>query len=99
MNNLQAALCVSLTFIESLDDNKLTELCLSTDWKEAGITEKAFLSWWINHKAADIKRREREKREATAKERKQEAEKLRKAKRAIALSKLTDEDLKALGIK
>lgn len=54
------------------------------DYGEAGITRKELEKWWKEHKALDAKHRE--------------AEALKKA-RIVALSKLTDIEKKALGIK
>lgn len=84
---LRASLCAVLSALERQGD--LYENVLSfIDWRESGVTEKEFRSWWKEHKREDAERRKRQ-READRKER------LRKS----ALSKLTDEEKKILGIK
>lgn len=58
------------------------------DWKEAGIKQKELELWWEDHQEKDKARREQEARM------KREHE-VKKA----ALARLTDEELKALGLK
>lgn len=97
-NNLEAALCVALTYIETIDNESLNDFVIMTDWTESGITSKQVESWWKSHKEKDRLRLERE---AKALARKQEFEKqqdLLNKKKSEALSKLTAEDMKVLGI-
>lgn len=83
----KAGLCAILTALG--DKSSLFEETLSkVDWKEAGIKKRELLSWWEQHKEEDRARREREKRVKHEK-------KIRKE----ALSKLSDEEKKILGIK
>jgi hypothetical protein len=57
------------------------------DWKEVGVTYADFSKWWLDHQKEDQKRliRERNRR-------------LREEKREAALSKLTKEDRRILGL-
>lgn len=86
-NMLRASMCAVLTALEG-DDATFAAVLKKIDWKEAGVTKRELLMWWEEHKESDKIRREREakiKREREI--------------RASALSKLTDEEKKILGVK
>ena len=86
---IRAALCAVLTALERESGGDLYENVLSfIDWKEAGVTEKEFRKWWKDHKMEDAERRAYEREER----RKEEV-------RKFALSKLSDEEKKILGVK
>lgn len=90
---LEAALCGVFTVLEATGKNlgggsNLLSTLNAVDWEEAGIKRKAVEMWWKAHKKKDAERRERE-RLALEKD----------ARKKAALAKLTDEDLKALGLK
>ena len=89
----EAGLCAILTVMEkNMTEKTMTQYIDSIDWKEAGISKESFLLWWKEHKAEDAKRRKAEAKRASKEKKK---EKLRET----ALSKLTDEEKKILGIK
>ncbi len=84
---VEALLCVTLKYIESLDSKQIEDMCNHTDWVEAGVTESQLLSWWKSHKQQDTIRRKRE-REAKKKE----------EERNKVLKKLTHYERELLGI-
>lgn len=98
-NNLESALCATLTYIETIDNGSLNDFVIMTDWEESGITSNQVESWWKEHKEKDLLRK---KREAEKLQRKQQEihEGIQAGiRRSEALSKLTAEDMKVLGIK
>ena len=95
--NLEAALCVALTFIEK--NSNLIDLQIVSDWDESGITSEQFFSWWDNHKTEDDRRRRREKYEKELKEAEEAAERIKREKVDRILSKLTNDEKELLGIK
>lgn len=74
-----------LLVARSTEDRSLSTNPLDfVNYKEAGITRPALEKWWKNHKALDVKHREAARLQAL---------------KVAALSKLTDEEKKALGVK
>lgn len=93
-NDLQTAsagLCALLSQFESDDPITLNYYLSNIDWKEAGITEKQFKSWWLKHKMLDAQRRERERLE-------RERVATNALNRRSGLAKLTAAERKALGL-
>ena len=81
----ESALCAALRHIESTYDADPVQY---VDCKSAGIKPKELKEWYANHKTLDEKHRA------------EEAEKKRIAiLKASALSKLTDDEKKVLGVK
>lgn len=79
-------LCASMSAIEEHCQD-IEYFFKNVDFKECGTTVQSLLSWWNEHKKEDIKRREKERNE-------EEKHKLR----LLAISKLTLEERKALGV-
>lgn len=80
------ALCGILTVLENCGE--LTAMLRNgIDWRETGITEEELIEWWNAHKKQDQERRERERKINEQNE-----------TRKIALSKLTPEERKSLGL-
>jgi hypothetical protein len=90
IDDFEAVLCGLFTALEGREQiNDMLPLWLSSvDWKEAGIKRKQVETWWRDHKAEDERRRKREK-----------AEKRTADLRLTAISKLSPDELAALGIK
>ncbi len=93
LKKVEAALCGVLTVLENVPDDWGINLTVDdildvVDWKEAGIKRAWLEDWWEEHKKEDASRRERE-----------EQNRITQAKRAEALSKLTPEERKLLGIR
>lgn len=84
---VRASLCAVLSVLEE-DDATFAAILKKIDWKEAGVSKREFLSWWTDHMEKDRKRKEQEAKLMREKEILKEA-----------LSKLTDEEKKILGIK
>lgn len=85
--DLEAALCAALTVLDNESENGEDGIGM-LNLKEAGVNEKKLRKWWASHKKRDADRR------------RAEYEKQRKEQlRASALSKLSDEERQALGIK
>lgn len=84
---LEAMLCATLTQLEKSNNGDIVPLLDKIDWAEAGVTRKAFATWWIGHKKADAKRRAKEQAEAAI-----------EANRQSGLAKLTADEIKALGL-
>ena len=82
---LEAMLCASFRSAYSM--NKFDELIKNIDWAEAGVTKSELLEWWNKHQREDEERREREHQERE-----------REMARHRALSKLTKEERKLLGL-
>ena len=84
---LEAALCAALTVFEKIA-NENTNVVINPfswiDYEKAGIGEKKLKDWWDNHKREDYARRKKEKEKQDLK--------------ASALSKLTEEERKVLGL-
>lgn len=88
----ESALCLTLNTLEQVllgikqdfDSTVKTNPLDILEFEEAGITRKELDRWWKRHKALDKKHREEER--------------LKKVK-AFALSKLSEEEIKVLGIK
>lgn len=79
-----AMLCAVLS---TMDSSQLEATLNRIDWKEAGVSREDFAQWWKDHQTDDAIRK------------KSEAERAQAAKaKAEALSKLTKQDLKALGL-
>lgn len=85
-NMLAASLCAVMTVLEKT--KPLKTLLNEIDWDEAGVKPEEFMRWWREHKAEDARRRK-----AEAKERE------RNAARAAAMTKLTPEERKLLGVR
>ena len=82
---LEAALCAALTAFELIAKNtSVTNAFSWIDYEKAGIGEKKLKDWWDNHKREDYTRRKKEKEKQDLK--------------ASALSKLTEEERKVLGL-
>lgn len=84
---LSASLCAILTLLEK-DPAGFVLMLKKIDWKEAGVSKREFMRWWEDHKEKDAARQVREAKE-----------KAEKKIRDEALSKLTDEEKKILGVK
>ena len=84
---LEAALCAALTAFELIAKNTRVIAFSWIDYENAGIGEKELKDWWDNHKRDDTARRKKEKE-------KQDRQDLK----ASALSKLTEEERKVLGL-
>lgn len=91
VGELEAVLCGMMTALEEkVVETGLPELQLfmdRVDWKEVGVRRGHVEGWWAKHKAKDEKRRKEE-----------EAARKREEKKKKALSKLTAEERKLLGI-
>ena len=88
-NMLEASMCGILTVLEDrFKDGSLDELLNMVDWKEAGVKRRSLELWWKAHKKKDEERRARE-----------EAARRKEELKASALSKLTDAEKIALGVK
>lgn len=83
---VSATLCGVLTVLENTGSFDPVLDCV--DWNEAGLTKRKAIAWWIKHKREDEARREKERAEKTA-----------MGLQKNALNKLSDEELKALGLK
>lgn len=68
------------------------------DWKDAGVSSKELENWFVEHKRADAIVREKVKKEKEARLLKEAKAKELKQKKEAALSKLTIEERKILGI-
>ena len=79
---LEAALCAFLA-----SNERLGFILNYIDYDEAGISEQELVDWWENHKKKDVIRKQREA-----------AEKEKQDLKSVALSKLTEEERKALGL-
>lgn len=88
-NMLEASMCAILTVLEDrFKDGSLNQLLDMVDWEEAGVKRRTLGLWWKKHKAKDAERRLRE-----------EAARRKEELKVSALSKLTEEEKVALGIK
>jgi hypothetical protein len=88
-NMLEASMCAILTALEDrFKDGSLNQLLDMVDWEEAGVKRRTLGLWWKKHKAKDAERRVRE-----------EAARRKEELKVSALSKLTEEEKVALGIK
>ena len=103
---LEAALCVSMKaheqLMEDLTDSGAIEnadLYAIFDFKEAGISETQLKNWWANHKMEDELRKVREEKAEKARIAKQVKAIRQRELLKSAKSKLTDEELAAIGIK
>lgn len=85
---LESTLCGLFTFLEKNKVPVLNEVLDNLDYKEMGVSRKEVEAWWREHKREDENRRRREERARKKEELKNQA-----------LSKLTNEEKKALGIK
>lgn len=91
--DFEAAMCGLLTAIEKWGNDTTPEgrvkmMLDKVDWTEAGVKRKTVEIWWKKHKEEDAARRAYEE----AKKRKEEL-------KAHALSKLTEAERIALGLK
>ena len=84
---LEASLCASLTAFENMKNYMSNDPFDWIDYEEAGIEKKKLMDWWGNHKNKDYIRRQQEA-----------AEKVKQDLKVSALSKLTEEERKALGL-
>lgn len=84
----RAAFCAVMTFLSNSSFELYDDVLAGIDWRSAGITKKEFLALWNDHQREDAKRREQE-----------EATRRREETRKKALSKLTPEERKILGLK
>ena len=84
---LEASLCAFLTSNERLGFTPGDSILNYIDYDEAGISEQELEDWWENHKKKDAARRKKE-----------EKEKEKQDLKASALSKLTEEERKVLGL-
>jgi hypothetical protein len=86
-----AMLCAVLSFMENDSEFvRNTYLLYALDninWHEAGVTRKQLESWWEKHKKEDEVRRDKQAKKDAV-----------KAKKAKALSKLTTEERRLLGL-
>ncbi len=82
---LETGMCAVLTVLEN--SNQFEDMMATIDWDEAGISRWKLEKWWEDHKKKDAKRRAEAEKAARASE-------LRKK----ALSKLSYEEKKALGL-
>lgn len=80
---LEASLCASLTALQKFSWSPFDRI----DYEEAGIKKEKLMWWWLNHKREDAARRKKE-----------EKEKEKQDLKVSALSKLTEEERKALGL-
>lgn len=85
-----ARLCAVFTVLQR--EGILERVLRAAMWDHAGVTRINTINWWVNHQERDRRQREAETH------RKEETNRLTKA-RQEALSKLSDDDKKALGIK
>lgn len=85
-DKLTKFLCTILSTLEL--ENELGHFAELFDYKEGGISRKELFAWWEAHKEEDRKRKERAREAAE-----------RKEKKDAALSKLTPEERKLLGVK
>jgi hypothetical protein len=90
--HFEAAMCGILGVIEKTGNDTTPEgrvrmLFNQVDWNEAGVPRRLVEIWWRKHKEDDRLRRERE-----------EAERTQQELRKIALSKLTADERRALGL-
>jgi hypothetical protein len=80
---LEASLCAALTALQKFSWSPFDRI----DYEEAGIKKEELTGWWLNHKREDAARRKKE-----------EKEKEKQDLKVSALSKLTEEERKALGL-
>lgn len=92
LQKVEAAFCAVLTRLEQ--DNLFGTVVSMIDWKEAGVSRKFFETWWKQHKAYDVRRREMEA-EIIARNAEKEA---RKKQKEAVLAKLTPEERNILGL-
>lgn len=92
ISHFEAVLCGIFTEAEARATrtgyDELSNLLSDVDWKEAGVKRKTVEIWWKKHKEEDAARRARE-----------EAAKRKEELKAVALSKLTEAERIALGLK
>lgn len=78
-------LCAVLSVLDG--EGTLADVLVRIDWEEAGIRRSELESWWDAHKEADRKRRETEA-----------FNKRRDALRQSAITKMTPDERRALGL-
>jgi hypothetical protein len=89
IDDFEAVLCGILTAAgKGIHVAGPTGLLDNIDWKEAGVKRKTVEAWWKRHKAEDAARLARES-----------AERRKAELRLTAISKLSPDELAALGIK
>jgi hypothetical protein len=85
---LEASLCATLTACENMKNYMRNDFSWSLfdwiDYEKAGIKKEELTGWWLKHKREDAARRKKEKEKQDLK--------------VSALSKLTEEERKALGL-
>jgi hypothetical protein len=84
---LEASLCAALTAFENMKNYMSNDPFDWIDYEEAGIKKEELTGWWNNHLHEDAARRKKE-----------EKEKEKQDLKVSALSKLTEEERKALGL-
>lgn len=85
IDEFEAVLCGVFTELDA--EGELYLWFGDIDWKEVGVSRQAVETWWTTHKKEDEARRAREKAECD-----------KKALKAGALAKLTDDEKKVLGL-
>ena len=86
IHDFESVLCGIFTHLEK---NWALNVTLDdVNWSEVGVSRGMVEAWWAGHKREDERRRKREA-----------AEKRKAELRVAALSKLTDEEKEALGIR
>jgi chromosome segregation ATPase len=100
----ESALCAALKAMELMeeavaDPGQGGDIFQWIDFKEAGITKKQLVAWRNKHAALDKKHRELEAKRLAAEQAKRDAEQRKKELQRSARSKLTPEELQALGVK
>ena len=83
----EAISCALMKALLSLDGMTVANVTKIVNWVAAGVTKNEFLKWWVDHVAQDKARSEKETRALE--------EKRIKAK---ALSKLTKDEQRLLGL-
>ena len=85
IDDFEAVLCGVFTELDI--EGELYLWLGDIDWKEVGVSRAEVETWWTAHKKEDEARRDRE-----------QAERDKKALKASALAKLTDDEKKVLGL-
>lgn len=86
IHDFEAVLCGIFTSLEKYGEKNI--LLNDIDWDEVGVSRGMVEAWWEGHKREDERRRKKEA-----------AEKRKAELKATALSKLTNEEKEALGIR